>query len=114
MEKITLTAVGNNILVIPAPEPEKKEAAKFEEAQAVESEITHAIIHSIGNDVMRGSHQVVLDGDLNGKTVTSPDVGDEVIISKYAGEELEVDGQKYKVIKLHDIFALCGKTLNAN
>lgn len=34
-------------------------------------------------------------------------VGDEVYYERYAGSELEVDGEKYIVVKENDIVAVC-------
>ena len=46
-------------------------------------------------------------GIVDGKEVTMlVSVGDKVIYSKYAGTEVEVDGQEYLVVKQNDILAV--------
>lgn len=49
-------------------------------------------------------------GMVDGKEVTMQvKVGDEVIYSKYAGNEVKLDDQEYIVIKQSDIFAIVEK-----
>ena len=46
-------------------------------------------------------------GVVDGKEVTMMvSVGDKVIYSKYAGTEVEVDGEEYLVVKQNDILAV--------
>ena len=46
-------------------------------------------------------------GVVDGKEVTMMvSVGDKVIYSKYAGTEVEVDGQEYLIVKQNDILAV--------
>ncbi|AFS77376.1 10 kDa co-chaperonin [Gottschalkia acidurici 9a] len=35
-------------------------------------------------------------------------VGDKVIFSKYAGSEVEVDGEEYTILKIADVLAVLG------
>jgi chaperonin GroES len=46
-------------------------------------------------------------GIVDGKEVTMlVSVGDQVIFSKYSGTEVEIDGEKYLVVKQNDILAI--------
>ena len=46
-------------------------------------------------------------GVVDGKEVTMlVSVGDQVIYSKYAGTEVELDGEEYLVVKQNDILAI--------
>ena len=46
-------------------------------------------------------------GIIDGKEVTMQvKVGDKVIYSKYSGTEVELDGEKYVVVKQNDILAV--------
>ena len=113
METKILTAVGNNIILKPVAKEETK-TKKFEEAKAVDDEITLAIVHSIGEEVAKPKREISVDQNLNPHETyvyTSPvKLGDEVLVSKYVGEEMEVEGQKYKVVKLNDIYAVVTKS----
>ena len=47
-------------------------------------------------------------GVVDGKDVTmSVNVGDKVIYSKYAGNEVKLDGEEYIIVKQDDILAIC-------
>ena len=105
--------MGNNIILKPVAKEETK-TKKFEEAKAVDDEITLAIVHSIGEEVAKPKREISVDQNLNPHETyvyTSPvKLGDEVLVSKYVGEEMEVEGQKYKVVKLNDIYAVVTKS----
>ena len=46
-------------------------------------------------------------GVVDGKEVTMlVSVGDQVIYSKYAGTEVELDGEEYLIVKQNDILAV--------
>lgn len=46
-------------------------------------------------------------GVVDGKDVTmSVNVGDKVIYSKYAGNEVKLDGEEYIIVRQSDIFAV--------
>ena len=46
-------------------------------------------------------------GNIDGKEVTMQvKVGDKVIYSKYAGTDVELEGEKYIVVKQSDILAI--------
>ncbi len=46
-------------------------------------------------------------GVVDGKDVTmSVNVGDKVIYSKYAGNEVKLDGEEYIIVRLSDILAV--------
>ena len=49
-------------------------------------------------------------GVVDGKDITMQvKVGDHVLFSKYAGSEVEIDGNKYTVVKQNDILAVIEK-----
>ena len=49
-------------------------------------------------------------GIVDGKEITMQvKVGDHVLFSKYAGSEVEIDGNKYTVVKQNDILAVIEK-----
>ena len=46
-------------------------------------------------------------GVVDGKEVTMElKVGDKVLISKYAGTEVKLDGEEYKIVRQNDILAV--------
>ena len=46
-------------------------------------------------------------GVVDGKEVTMyVEVGDKVVISNYAGTELNLDGEEYKIVRQNDILAV--------
>lgn len=46
-------------------------------------------------------------GVVDGKEVTMQvKVGDKVIYSKYAGNEIKIDGEEYKIVRQDDILAI--------
>lgn len=46
-------------------------------------------------------------GVVDGKEVTMyVEVGDKVVISNYAGTELKLDGEEYKIVRQNDILAV--------
>ena len=46
-------------------------------------------------------------GNVDGKEITmTVKSGDKVIISKYAGTEVKVDGQEYTLVRMNDIKAI--------
>lgn len=46
-------------------------------------------------------------GVVDGKEVTMHvNVGDKVIYSKYAGNEVKIDGEEYKIVRQDDILAI--------
>ena len=46
-------------------------------------------------------------GVVDGKDVTmSVNVGDKVIYSKYAGNEVKLDGEEYIILKMEDVLAI--------
>ena len=48
-------------------------------------------------------------GEVDGKTTTMVSaVGDHVIISKYAGTEIKIDGVEYNIVRQGDILAKIG------
>ncbi len=50
---------------------------------------------------------VVPGGVVDGKEVTMyVEVGDKVVISNYAGTEVKLDGEEYKIVRQNDILAV--------
>lgn len=48
-------------------------------------------------------------GEVDGKTTTMTSlVGDRVIISKYSGTEIKIDGEEYSIVRQGDILAKIG------
>ena len=46
-------------------------------------------------------------GNVDGKEIVmNVKVGDKVLISKYAGTEVKVDGEKYTIVRQNDILAI--------
>ena len=46
-------------------------------------------------------------GIVDGKEVTMyVEVGDKVVISNYAGTEVKLDGEEYKIVRQNDILAV--------
>ena len=46
-------------------------------------------------------------GVVDGKEVTMyVEVGDKVVISNYAGTEVKLDGEEYKIVRQNDILAV--------
>ena len=46
-------------------------------------------------------------GGVDGKEVTMyVEVGDKVVISNYAGTEVKLDGEEYKIVRQNDILAV--------
>ena len=59
---------------------------------------------------MLGVSEVVAVGPggvVDGKVVTMyVEVGDKVVISNYAGTEVKLDGEEYKIVRQNDILAV--------
>ncbi len=50
-------------------------------------------------------------GNVDGKEVTMQvKVGDKVIYSKYAGNEVKLDGEEYMIVKQNDILAVVAES----
>lgn len=57
----------------------------------------------------RGNRLVGHGGVVDGKEITMQvKVGDKVIYSKYSGTEVELDNEKYVIVKQNDILAVIG------
>ena len=60
----------------------------------------------------RAAEQLIREGKIcvNGKTVTEMGVkvkpGDKVIYSKYAGNEVKLEGEEYIIVRQNDILAV--------
>lgn len=85
-------------LVIKKIEEENKTASGIVLPSSAKEESNIAEIIAIGRDI--------LDDD---KKKDELAVGDKVIFSKYAGNEIEVDGEKVVVVKYSDLLAVISK-----
>ena len=46
-------------------------------------------------------------GNVDGKEITMQvEVGQKVVYSKYAGTEIKIDGEEYKIVRQNDILAI--------
>ena len=81
------------------------------EKEKMEETTASGIVLPGQNDKEKPGQAVVVavgpGGVVDGKDITMQvKVGDHVLFSKYAGSEVEIDGQKYTVVKQNDILAV--------
>ena len=84
------------------------------EKEKMEETTASGIVLPGQNDKEKPGQAVVVavgpGGVVDGKDITMQvKVGDHVLFSKYAGSEVEIDGQKYTVVKQNDIRAIVEK-----
>ena len=84
------------------------------EKEKMEETTASGIVLPGQNDKEKPGQAVVVavgpGGAVDGKDITMQvKVGDHVLFSKYAGSEVEIDGQKYTVVKQNDILAIVEK-----
>ncbi|ETP73633.1 molecular chaperone GroES [Oribacterium sp. C9] len=84
------------------------------EKEKMEETTASGIVLPGQNDKEKPGQAVVVavgpGGVVDGKDITMQvKVGDHVLFSKYAGSEVEIDGQKYTVVKQNDILAIVEK-----
>ena len=84
------------------------------EKEKMEETTASGIVLPGQNDKEKPGQAVVVavgpGGVVDGKDITMQvKAGDHVLFSKYAGSEVEIDGQKYTVVKQNDILAIVEK-----
>ncbi|MSU64248.1 MAG: co-chaperone GroES [Pedosphaera sp.] len=95
---INIKPLGDRILVEPVEEKETKKGGIIIPDTAKEKPME-------GNIVALGTGKT----DDNGKKLPfEVKVGDRVLISKYGGTEIKLDGKEYKILNSDDILAVIG------
>ncbi len=95
---INIKPLGDRILVEPAEEKETNKCGFISPDTAKEKPME-------GNIVALGTGKT----DDNGKKLPfEVKVGDRVLISKYGGTEIKLDGKEYKILNSDDILAVIG------
>ncbi|MCC6231140.1 MAG: co-chaperone GroES [Verrucomicrobiales bacterium] len=93
---LNVKPLGDRVLVEPAEEKESKKGGIIIPDSAKEKPM-EAIIRALGTG----------KSDENGKKVPfEVKVNDRVLISKYGGTEIKVDGKEYKILSSDDILAV--------
>jgi chaperonin GroES len=93
---INLKPLGDRVLVEPAEEKETKKGGIIIPDTAKEKP-TEGIIRALGSGKT----------DDNGKKVPfEVKVGDRVLVSKYGGTEIKLDGKEYKILNSDDILGV--------
>ncbi len=88
--------LGDRVLVEPAEEKEQKEGGIIIPDSAKEKP-TESIVVALGTGKT----------DDNGKKVPfEVKKGDRVLVSKYGGTEIKLDGKEYKILNSDDILAI--------
>ena len=93
---LNLKPLGDRVLVEPVEEKETKKGGIIIPDTAKEKP-TEGIIRALGTGKV----------DDNGKKVPfEVKVGDRVLVSKYGGTEVKLDGKEYKILSTDDILAV--------
>lgn len=93
---INLKPLGDRVLVEPAEEKELKKGGIIIPDTAKEKP-TEGIVRALGTGKT----------DDNGKKVPfEVKVGDRVLVSKYGGTEIKLDGKEYKILNSDDILGV--------
>jgi chaperonin GroES len=93
---LNLKPLGDRVLVEPVEEKETKKGGIIIPDTAKEKP-TEGLIRALGTGKT----------DDNGKKVPfEVKVGDRVLISKYGGTEIKLDGKEYKILNSDDILAV--------
>ena len=93
---LNVRPLGDRVLVEPAEEKEVKKGGIIIPDSAKEKH-TEAIVRALGTGKT----------DDDGKKVPfEVKVGDRVLISKYGGTEIKLDGKEYKLLNSDDILAV--------
>lgn len=93
---LNVKPLGDRVLVEPAEEKEVKKGGIIIPDSAKEKP-TEGIVRALGTGKT----------DDNGKKVPfEVKVGDRVLISKYGGTEIKLDGKEYKLLNADDILAI--------
>ena len=93
---INLKPLGDRVLVEPAEEKEVKKGGIIIPDTAKEKP-TEGVIRALGTGKT----------DDNGKKIAfEVKVGDRVLVSKYGGTEIKLDGKEYKILNSDDILGV--------
>jgi chaperonin GroES len=95
---IKLKPLGDRVLVEPAEEQEVKKGGIIIPDTAKEKP-TEGIVRALGTGKT---------DDEGKKTPFEVKVGDRVLVSKYGGTEVKLDGKEYKILNADDILAIVG------
>ena len=96
MAALNLKPLGDRVLVEPAEEKEIKKGGIIIPDTAKEKP-TEGIVRALGTGKT----------DDSGKKVAfEVKVGDRVLVSKYGGTEIKLDGREYKILSSDDILAV--------
>ena len=95
---VNLKPLGDRVLVEPVEEKETKKGGIIIPDSAKEKP-TEGIIRALGTGKT----------DDGGKKVPfEVKVGDRVLVSKYGGTEIKLDGKEYKILNSDDVLAVIG------
>lgn len=95
-KKITLKPLGNRVLV-QRLEPEEKMKGGIILPDSAKKKQESARVMAIG------SGKKLEDG----KTIPMPvKIGDVILMDKYSGQEVSIDGEEYMILKADDIIAI--------
>lgn len=95
---LNVKPLGDRVLVEPVEEKETKKGGIIIPDSAKEKP-TEGVIRALGSGKK----------DDAGKTVGfDVKVGDRVLISKYGGTEIKIDGNEYKIFNADDLIAVVG------
>jgi chaperonin GroES len=93
---INLKPLGDRVLVDPAEEKETKKGGIIIPDTAKEKP-TEGVVRALGTGKT----------DDNGKKIPfEVKVGDRVLVSKYGGTEIKLDGKEYKILNADDILGV--------
>ena len=93
---INLKPLGDRVLVEPVEEKETKKGGIIIPDTAKEKP-TEGVIRALGTGKL----------DDNGKKIAfEVKVGDRVLVSKYGGTEIKLDGKEYKILNSDDILGV--------
>jgi chaperonin GroES len=93
---INLKPLGDRVLVEPAEEKETKKGGIIIPDTAKEKP-TEGVVRALGTGKT----------DDNGKKIPfEVKVGDRVLVSKYGGTEIKLDGKEYKILNSDDILGV--------
>ena len=93
---INLKPLGDRVLVEPVEEKETKKGGIIIPDTAKEKP-TEGVVRALGSGKL----------DDNGKKIPfEVKVGDRVLVSKYGGTEIKLDGKEYKILNSDDILGV--------
>src|SRR5688572_17678199 len=96
MAALNLKPLGDRVLVEPAEEKETKKGGIIIPDTAKEKP-TEGIVRALGTGKT---------DDAGKKLAFEVKVGDRVLVSKYGGTEIKLDGKEYKILSSDDILAV--------